>query len=184
MGRDGFRLLELLTEHKPLSKPLDTVETLRLVWDRHFGRNDKGEVIWRQNAQLSKAATSIESSYDTQARHSNKHELSWTGYKVHLTETCEADLPHVITQVHTTEATTQDVSCTAAIQQGLADKELLPDRHLVDTGYVDADLLVSSQEKHQVQLLGLPREGQSWQAREGGYDQTKFTIDWDKDFDE
>jgi transposase len=180
VGRDGFRLLDLVTEQKPLRQPLDTVETLRLVWERHFGRSDKGEVIWRPEAQLSKAATSIESPYEPQARHSNKHELCWTGYKVHLTETCEADLPHVITHVYTTEATTQDVSCTAQIQQGLADKELLPDRQLVDTGYIDADLLVSSRETHQVQLLGPPREGQSWQAREGGYDQTKFTIDWDQ----
>ncbi len=181
VGRDGFWLLDVLTQQKPLRQPLDTVETLRLVWERHFGRSENGEAVWRPEAQLSKAATSIESPYDTQARHSNKHDLSWTGYKVHLTETCEADQPHVITHVHTTEATTQDVSCTAQIQQGLADKALLPDRHLVDTGYIDADLLVSSQEAHQVQLVGPPRDGQSWQAREGGYDQTKFTIDWDKE---
>jgi transposase len=67
--------------------------------------------------------------------------------------------------VYNTEATTQDVSCTAQIQQGLADKELLLDRHLGDAGYIDADLLVSSRETHQVQLLGPPREWQSWQAR-------------------
>ncbi len=32
---------------------------------------------------------------------------NWTGYKVHLTETCSENLPHVITQVETTPATTQ-----------------------------------------------------------------------------
>ena len=102
--------------------------------------------------------------------------LSWTGYKVHLTETCDPDLPRLITDVHTTVATTQDVSCTADIQQSLADRGLLPERHLVDTGYVDAQLLVESQRRHGVELFGPTRLNPSWQAREGGYDQSRFSI--------
>ena len=30
-----------------------------------------------------------------------KRERHWVGYKVHLTETCDEDKPHVITQVET-----------------------------------------------------------------------------------
>ena len=180
VGRDGFLLLQRLQEQPSEWQSLSTVQTLRQVWERHFERTAEGEVLWRADAHLSKAATSIESPYDPEARHSNKHDLSWTGYKVHLTETCEPDLPHLFTQVHTTVATTQDVSCTAEIQQDLAEKNQLPGRHLVDTGYVDAAVLVSSQDKHGVELFGPPREGQSWQAREGGYDQSQFTIDWDQ----
>ena len=41
--------------------------------------------------------------------------------------------------------------------------------HLVDTGYVDADLLVSSKDEFCVDLLGPPRLNPSWQARQGGY---------------
>ena len=82
--------------------------------------------------------------------------------------------------MHTTVATTQDVSCTETIQQALAAKDLLPSRQFVDAGYIDAAVLVSSREQHQIELFGPPRDGQSWQAREGGYDQGQFTLDWEK----
>jgi transposase len=181
VGQDGHFLLQTLEREQPKLQTLSRVQTLKQVWDRHYARSEVGETIWRKDAELSRAATAIESPYDTQARHSNKHELSWTGYKVHLTETCDADLPRLITHVHTTVATTQDVSCTKDIQQGLADKSLLPSRHLVDTGYVDAQLLVQSQEKHQVELFGPPRGAKGWQVKEGGYDQSQFTLDWEKE---
>ena len=155
--------------------------TLRQVWDRHFARSEAGEVLWRPPADLPRAAGAVESPYDPEARHSNKRDISWTGYKVHLTETCDPDLPRLITDVHTTVATTQDVSCTAAIQRSLADRGLLPGRHLVDTGYVDAQLLVDSQRRHGVELFGPTRYNPSWQAREGGYDQTQFAVDWEQE---
>jgi transposase len=129
---------------------------------------------------LSRAAQAIESPYDTQAKHSSKRDTVWTGYKVHVSETCEPDEVHLITHVHTTVATTQDVSCTKDIHQGLKGKDLLPGMHLVDTGYVDADLLVSSKDEFGVDLLGPTRLNPSWQAREGGYDQTQFAVDWEK----
>lgn len=192
VGRDGFALLEILeglNGHTVLSGPaapthlpdLPTVLTLRQVWERHYERKETGEVLWRAGPDLSRAAGAIESPYDPQARHSNKHDLSWTGYKVHLTETCDEDLPRLITHVHTTVATTQDVACTAPIQEALADRALLPSRHLVDAGYVDAELLSSSQEQHGVDLFGPPRSDKSWQAREGGFDHSHFRVDWERE---
>ncbi len=79
------------------------------------------------------------------------------GYKVHLSETCDEHLPHLITNVHTTPATTQDVACTADIQAALHHKQLLPSRHLVDAGYVDADLLVQSADRYGIELFGPTR---------------------------
>ena len=181
VGHDGARLLKLIAEQQPDLNKLASVQTLQKMWGRHFARSETAQLLWRKDAELPRAATAIESPYDIEARHSNKRDLSWTGYKVHLTETCDPDLPRLVTHVHTTVATTQDVSCTAAIQQGLADKELLPSRHLVDCGYVDADLLVSSQQKHQVELFGPARYNPSWQAREGGYDLYQFKVDWEKE---
>ena len=194
VGRDGCLLLKALDAHKDQSKiehnlaeeekpdlhTLAVVQTLRLVWDRHFTRSEAGEILWHADAELARAATAIESPYDPEARHSNKHDLSWTGYKVHLTETCDPELPRIITNVHMTVATTQDVSYTANIQQSLADRDLLPQRHLVDTGYVDAQLLVDSQRQHAIELFGPTRFNPGWQAREGGYDQSRFVIDWEK----
>jgi transposase len=83
--------------------------------------------------------------------------------------------------VHTTVATTQDVSCTEDIHQRLQGKDLLPQVHLVDTGYVDAELLVNSQQAYGVALLGPPRTDNSWQAREGGYDLSRFLVDWERE---
>jgi transposase len=40
-------------------------------------------------------ATRIFSPDETEARKSIKRSTNWTGYKVHLTENCEEDLPHL-----------------------------------------------------------------------------------------
>jgi hypothetical protein len=45
------------------------------------------------------------------------------------------EVPNLITNVATTTATVPDVAMTAPIHQQLADKGLLPDEHLVDSGY-------------------------------------------------
>ena len=180
VGEDGFILLKVLSEQQPDLLKLDKIQTLEQVWQRHYTRSETGETGWRKNVDLPRAATAIESPYDTEARHSNKRGLSWTGYKVHLSETCDQNSPRLITNVHTTVATTQDVACTASIHQSLKRNNRLPSRHFVDAGYVDAELLVASTDKYDVELFGPTRHNPSWQTREGGYDSTQFQIDWDK----
>ena len=182
VGQDGFALLEALARpDAPVGlAALPVVQTLRIVWERHYERTAEGKATWRAGPDLSRAATAIESPYDTQARHSTKRDTVWTGYKVHVSETCDPDAARLITHVHTTVATTQDVSSTDDIHQGLKDKGLLPGTHLVDAGYVDGELLVQSQERYGVELLGPTRHNSTWQAREGGYDQSRFTLDWER----
>ncbi len=182
VGHDGFMLLDALAGSNVATEltRLPSTDTLRQVWERHYERTEEGKARWRAGPELSRAATAIESPYDVEARHSSKRDTVWTGYKAHLSETCDADLPRLITNVHTTVATTQDVSCTEDIHQGLKHKELLPGVHLIDAGYVDAHLLVQSTDQHGVTLLGPPRSDKSWQAREGGYDQSRFAIDWQR----
>ncbi len=178
VGEDGFQLVAILLKQQPELLKLEAVQTLQKVWQRHYTRNESGEIGWRKNALLSRAATAIESPYDIEARHSNKRQLSWTGYKVHVSETCDADLPRLITNVMTTAATEQDVACTAAIHQSLEKSHRLPGRHFVDAGYVDAGLLVESSSRYAVELFGPTRLNPSWQTRAGGYDQAQFQIDW------
>lgn len=181
IGDDGFQLIKLVTEQQSALSKLEKIETLRKVWQQHYTRDEKSdEVRWRQGAETFRAAASIESPYDIEAKYSRKDELKWTGYKVHLSETCDEHLPHLITNVHTTPATTQDVACTADIQAALHHKQLLPSRHLVDAGYVDAELLVQSADKYGIELFGPTRINSSWQSREGGIDATQFQIDWDQ----
>ena len=179
VGRDGFRLLELLGDQQPGLLKLEQIAILERVWQRHYTRHEDGEVNWRPTRELAKAATAIESPYDTDARFSTKRELSWTGYKVHLSETCDEDLPRLITNVHTTAATRQDVSCTDDIHRALQEKNLLPAGHLVDTGYIDAELVVESSRRYGTELFGPMRMNPSWQARTGGIDAAQFQIDWD-----
>ena len=96
-------------------------------------------------------------------------------------ETCDEQLPRLITNVRTAAvAATQDVAGTALIQTSLADKNLLPVRHFVDAGYVDAELLIESAEKHGVELFGPTRLNPSWQARANGFDSSKFEVDWER----
>ncbi len=179
VGADGFYLLERLGEEQPDLLKRESVETLQKVWQRHYARDETGDVHWRKNEALARAAGAIESPYDTEARHSRKRELVWTGYKVHFSETCDDGLPRLITHVKTTAATGQDVAATAEIHRALEKKKLLPERHVVDAGYVDAELLVESEKRFGVELFGPTRVDPSWQARTGGYAADQFTIDWE-----
>jgi hypothetical protein len=62
----------------------------------------------------------------------------WTECKAHLTEACEPDLPHLITNVETTDATVEDAEMTPVIHQRLAGRRLAPAEHVVDAGFVSA----------------------------------------------
>jgi transposase len=74
-----------------------------------------------------------------------------------------------------------DGETTPTVHQALQGKGLLPAIHLVDTGYLDAELLVTSQQEYGVELLGPTRPDVKWQAREQqGFDAQSFQIDWDR----
>jgi hypothetical protein len=141
IGADGFHLLDVLDEPSTPEalRALPVVEILRRVWERHFTRSPEGDppvgrVRLRPERELTRAAEALESPYDTDARFRSKHATHWTGYMVHLSESCGADEPHLITHVDTTAATVHEAMRTAAIHQGLAAKGLLPSEHLVDAG--------------------------------------------------
>jgi transposase len=54
---------------------------------------------------------------------------------------------------------------TQLVHEELAHRNLLPQTHLVDAGYVDAGLLVESRERYGVELLGPVSRNNQWQAR-------------------
>jgi transposase len=96
---------------------------------------EDGQLSWRVENQdkLPPSAQLISSHHELEARFSRKRTTTWVGYKVHLSETCEADQLHLLTQVATTVSTEADLTTLPHIQQGLADKLLLPSQQLVDT---------------------------------------------------
>jgi transposase len=77
-------------------------------------------------------------------------------------ETCEDDTPHLIGHVATTPAPVADGDMTPQIPQDLRDRDLLPGKHLADTAYVDAELLVDSCQEFGVDLVGPTRPDYKW----------------------
>jgi transposase len=183
IGADGFLLLDALDAptSPAAAREVPMVRTLREVWRIHYTR-DKGQLRWRSIAELPPVAERMQSPYDPQAHFSMKRQFSWTGYKVHVTETCDDDAAHLITHVKTCPSMQPDMTSTAEIHERLAAKGLLPAEHFVDSAYVDAQLLVSSQRDHGLALEGPVRGISSRQTRAGtGYDLPHFVIDWDRE---
>ena len=96
----------------------------------------------------------VELPYDAEARFRSKAGASWTGYMVHLTETCDEGLPALVVHADTTPANVHEAMRTAPIQDALAAKGLAPSEHLVDAGYVSAEHLVAARERHGIDLIG------------------------------
>ena len=191
-GADGFVLLGMIyaSDAPEWLRDVPAVERLRQVWVQNFvptehtGSGGAGRYIgrWRTEEDgLPPSLLFIASPYDADAHHARKYTTSWVGYKVHLSETCEDDSPHIITHVATTSAPIADGAITPLVHQALQAKDLLPAIHLVDTGYLDAGLLVASQQEYGADLLGPARPDVKWQARERqGFDAQSFAIDWDQ----
>jgi transposase len=121
----------------------------------------------------------ISSPYDVEARYGNKPTTSWVGDKVPVTETCEDEAPHLMTQVETTAGPVSDGAATPHIHQALERPGLLPTTPSVDTGYLDAELLVTSEREYRMDLLGPLRADCPWPAHAApGCDASSFQLDW------
>jgi transposase len=193
VGEDGFRFLDLLeTPEAPAGlRELPHMEALRRTWQRHYERTEAvpasaevpavRQVRCKENRELPPAAAGIESPYDVEARYRQKRDTTWTGYMVHVSETCEPTAPHLLTHVHTTPATVHEAQCTEPIQQALIEKEMPPREHLVDAASISSELLVRSRDAQDIILRGPTRPSQGWQAQvEGAYGPEQFVVDWDQ----
>jgi transposase len=183
MGADGHHLLRAIDTDQQVRdgvSQIPAVQVLRQVWIQQFYVDAEQRLQVRGQAEgQPPAAQLICSPYEIEARFSRKRQTQWTGYKVHLTESCDADAPHLITHVETTSATTADGAMTPVIHQSLKDKGLAPKEHLLDTGYIDAPLLIESQQRYSIELVGPVLPDSSWQAQTpDGFDSTRFQIDW------
>jgi transposase len=181
IGADGYRLLRRVfaPDAPEGAAGEEAVGVLRRVWVQQF-RIEDDRVLLRGRDDMPPGAQLIRSPYDPEVRYSVKRDMTWTGYKVHLTETCDGGAPRLITQVLTTPATTADSDATAPIQEALSRADRLPSEQLTDEGYTDAALLVQSRERHGVEIVGPVARDGSWQAsEEGGLDVTRFAVDWE-----
>jgi hypothetical protein len=181
VGRDGMSLLDAV--YSPAApaalRQLAAVQILRQVWVQNFVVIE-GELQWRGNDDTPPTGIYISSPYDIEVRYANKGAIIWTGFKVHLTETCDDERPNLITTVETTTAAVADDAVTGAIHASLAARELLPEKHIADTGFVNSKLFVASAEQYRINLIGPTRGDNHWQAKEGtGFAAQNFVIDWE-----
>jgi transposase len=182
IGGDGYLLLIAIyaADTPQWLREVPAVDTLRRVWIQQYHLVEGG-VQWRAGEDIPPATIFISSPDDLDAHYAKKRTTQWVGYKVHITETCEDDLPHLVTQVETMTGPIADGDATPVIHTNLERRGLLPHTHLVDTGYLDAKLLVSSQQDYAVDLFGPTRPNMHWQARAGeGFDIQHFRVDWEK----
>ncbi len=182
IGQDGHHLLAAVySQDAPVElASLEAVEILRQVWVQQYYFEDQC-LLWRTSADLPPHHLLIQSPYDTDARNRTKRQTNWTGYAVHLTETCDEDQPCLIINVETTTATTFDGTMTQVIHQALESKDLLPSEHFVDTAYVDAHHLVTSMDEYNIDLIGPARLDTNWQAQsKDGFELKSFAIDWQR----
>jgi transposase len=180
IGKDGAALLSDVFDPAAPDwlRRVPAVEILRQVWIQNYLYVD-GELHWRTNDNIPPPAQFLDSPYDPEARYSKKRSTMWVGYKVHLTETCDADLPHLITQVATTPAPTTDDTMTMPMYEDLKQHELLPGQHWLDSGSITAKTLVRAQQDLGVQIIGPTRANYKWQASHSpGFDSSHFVIDW------
>lgn len=185
IGADGYALMDAIygADGAQHLRHLPDVEVLRRVWVQQYYRCTQAgmeEVRWRQNDEEPPSALRIQSPYDLDARYCTKRDTQWVGYKTHLSETCDEGYPDLITQILTTLSTTQDWVMGPTIQQDLAQRDLLPGTHLVDTGYVNAALLVTAQSEHHIDVVGPPMASYSPQSQSGqGYGLEAFELNWE-----
>ncbi len=189
VGADGFRLLDALDAAgaPPQAAAPPAVAVLRRVWGRHFERTgvdpDPGASadVRLRAAQGRGPGDRLESPYDADARFRAKSGTGWTGYMVHLTETCDADAPRLVLNADTTPANVHEAMRTEPIHAALAAKGLTPAEHLVDAAYVSAKHLVTARERHGIDLVGPARPDQSWQVKEkDAFLITDFAVDWER----
>ncbi len=108
-----------------------------------------------------------------------KTDITWDGYKTHFTETCDPGSVHLVTNVTTTVACVSDHR-RAVVHANLAERNLLPEEHWVDTGYADAGFLRPSAET----IMSPARSNAAPELamhpqHEPSAAQDDFAIDWD-----
>lgn len=181
VGADGVALLAALAAADAPAglADLGAVRTLRWVWLQQYYAPEPGRPApWREAKHLPPCALLVVSPYDLDARWGAKRETHWAGAKAHLTETCDPDAPHLITQVETTAAAVPDGAVLDAIQHALVACGRAPGEHLVDAGYPDAGALVASAARG-IELLGPVPKDTSWQARTpGAFTADQFAVEW------
>lgn len=204
-GHNGFRLVQIIEQSNIALKQLPKVILLEKVWSQQYqirpdsslitepteppnnnSRKNQVEVEEKtielstsESREKAKIKEMIESPHDEEVRYTQKRGKEYRGYKLQLTEIASEEEVAIITDIEIVKASEYDGESLPNIHQRLKDREILPETHLVDTGYVSADAIVESQER-EVELLGPIAANTTLTARENqGYSVENFSIDFE-----
>ena len=121
------------------------VDTLAQIWAQPY-RMSHGHARRLTSQERPPVGEWLRSPYDRDVRYARKRSLAWVGYNVQVTEGCDDDCSHLITDVHTAPASEQDPHALATIQGQLARADVLPAEPFVAAGYISAKRILHSRE--------------------------------------
>ncbi|MDQ0605399.1 transposase [Streptomyces canus] len=176
-GADAHALLALARAPDRATGPAR--EVLRQILVQQFIVDERGRLRPRADKDgFPPGGRQIRSPYDLDTRFALRGNTRWSGYLLHVTETCDFDRPNVITDVATT-VPTRDTAAVPGIHTRLNKRCLLPAEHLLDGGYLSVALLDQSDRTYGVTLIGPVKASGQWQHKEQtGFARDDFTIDF------
>ena len=177
-GQDGQWLLDRVAEATTPVRltTLPAVMTLRSVWAQQYEHRDQQVVL--RDLRGYDGTTPIQTPHDPEARWSKKGTQTWVGDKLQVTETDDADLPHLITDIALTSSVAGDTTALAGIATRQAARDVLPSERWVDQGSVSGATLEAAAQRGE-DLIGPASTGDpSPQARlVDGLTQDHFQLD-------
>ena len=179
IGDDGQLLLNLLDANDAPEqlKELHQVSVLRTLWQQQF-ETVEGHVQFRPKGGIGGGAR-IETPYDDEARWSEKRGNGWVGYKLQVTETDDADSPHLIADIAVTPATQYDSTALPDIRARQEARGVLPSERYGDSGYISGTLLAEGRLLGE-ELIGPMRTTSTPQSRlPDGLTHADFQIDFE-----
>ncbi len=176
-GQDMRELLEWIDREDPRLGERAAVKLLRRVFTEQF------EVVEGRIELISRRPSfAVQNPHDPDAHYANQLTKQWIGYKVHVAETVDPQLPikkkgepaeHFITEILTTEAAQDEMAgLTAVLQQEQQYHEIEPVAMYADAGYVTEHTLTQAEQKG-MELLGPTRPD----PHKGRYNTEAFHVD-------
>ena len=127
----------------------------------------------------------VQNPHDPDAHYADKKTKQWTGYKVHVAETVDPEVPikekgepaeHFITEMFTIEAAQDEMAgLTEVLRREQQHHEIAPQAIYSDGGYVTEHTLTQA-EQNGIELLGPTRPN----PHKGPYNTDAFQVDVDK----
>ncbi|MDV9198576.1 transposase [Streptomyces sp. Wh19] len=181
VSADARELLGRLHVRFPDSALPAQAEVLRQILVQHFLVDGRGRFRPRTERDgRPPSRVRIESPHETEARWTRRGDTRWTGYLVHVTETCDAKRVNVITDV-ATAVSGADSQALPGIHARLRRLRLLPGKHLVDGGCTSVAGMDDAARLHRVTLIGPLPPSTTPQHRAGdGFGRENFIIDFDR----